>query len=102
MSHLSPLGYSVLSPAMTEATFGAKAVEDYETGHYTRVLGGTDLRYVNDIMEEMEKFGVEFPIKNPESFTGLPEFYIPPLRGDNISEHFDNIGGEILSGKSVC
>jgi DNA polymerase gamma 1 len=99
MSHFSPLGYSVLSPEMTGTTFGAKAVEEYEMGHYTRVLNDTDFQYVNDIMEEMEKFGVEFPIKNPDSFTSLPEFYIPPLRGDNIAEHFDNIGSEILSGK---
>lgn len=99
MTHLNPLGYSVLSPEMTMAAFGKKAVEEYELKHYTRVLDNTDLRYVNDIMEEMEKFGVEFPIKNPDSFTNLPEFYIPPLRGDNISEHFNNIGGEILSEK---
>lgn len=99
MPHVNPLGYSVLSPRMTKAAFGKKAVEEYELDYYTRVLDNTDLRYVNDIMEEMEKFGVEFPIKNPDSFTDLPEFYIPPLRGDNISEHFDNIGGEILSEK---
>lgn len=89
MSHLSPLGYSVLSPSMTRAAFGAEAVNQYSP----------DLSLVPAIMEEMEKFGVKFPIKNPDAFTKMPEFYIPPLVGNNISQHFDNIGKEILSDR---
>jgi DNA polymerase gamma 1 len=84
---------------MAKACFGEEAVAEYELGYYTKVLRDSSLSFVNDIKEEMEKFGVEFPIKNPESFTNLPEFYIPPLRGKNIAEHFDNIGKEILLGK---
>jgi DNA polymerase gamma 1 len=89
MAFHNPLGYSVLSPAMTRVAFGDKAVEGY----------APDLTRVPEIMEEMEKFGVEFPIKNPDVFENLPEFYIPPLNGDTIAEHFDNIGGEILTDK---
>jgi DNA polymerase gamma 1 len=89
MAFHNPLGYSVLSPAMTRVAFGDKAVEGY----------APDLTRVPEIMEEMEKFGVEFPIKNPDVFENLPEFYIPPLNGDTIAEHFDNIGGEVLADK---
>lgn len=89
MSFHNPLGYAALSPAMTRVAFGDKAVDEYEP----------DLSRVPDIMEEMEKFGVEFPIKNPGVFENLPEFYIPPLNGDTIAEHFDNISGDILTGK---
>lgn len=89
MSFHNPLGYSVLSPAMTRAAFGDKAVEGY----------APDLSKVPAIIEEMEKFGVEFPIKNPDVFENLPEFYIPPLNGDTIAEHFDNISSDILADK---
>lgn len=89
MAFHNPLGYSVLSPAMTRAAFGDKAVDQYEP----------DLSRLPEIIEEMEKFGVEFPIKNPDVFENLPEFYIPPLNGDTIAEHFDNISGEILADK---
>jgi DNA polymerase gamma 1 len=99
MAFHNPLGYSVLSPAMTRAAFGYKAVDQYEKDYYGRVFNNSDMSYVNNITEEMEKFGVEFPIKNPDVFENLPEFYIPPLNGDTIAEHFDNIGGDILTGK---
>lgn len=89
MAHHNPLGYSVLSPAMTRAAFGDEAVDAYEP----------DLSKLNFIMDEMEKFGVEFPIKNPEVFEKLPEFYLPKLEGKNIAEHFDNISGNILDDK---
>lgn len=89
MAYHNPLGYSVLSPAMTRAAFGDEAVEEYKP----------DLSKLNFIMDEMEKFGVEFPIKNPEVFENLPEFYLPELDGKNIAEHFDNISGNILGDK---
>ena len=89
MAYHNPLGYSVLSPAMTRAAFGDEAVDRYEP----------DLSKLNFIMDEMEKFGVEFPIKNPEVFENLPEFYLPELEGKNIAEHFDNISGNILDDK---
>lgn len=89
MAYHNPLGYSVLSPAMTRAAFGDEAVDAYEP----------DLSKLNFIMDEMEKFGVEFPIKNPEVFEKLPEFYLPKLEGKNIAEHFDNISGNILDDK---
>jgi DNA polymerase gamma 1 len=89
MTHLSPLGYAVLSPEMTKAAFGTEPVESY----------APDPRNVPDVMEGMERFGVQFPIKNPDTFTGLPEFYIPGLEGENISEHYRNISNMILADK---
>jgi len=89
MPHLNPLGYSVLSPKMTEKAFGTKAVQEYSP----------DISSIPYIMDEMEKFGVEFPIKNPETFTNLPEFYLPTLEGDTIAKHFDNISKDILGDK---
>jgi DNA polymerase gamma 1 len=89
MTHLSPLGYSVLSPSMTRAAFGDDAVEAYKP----------ELSRLNFIIDEMERFGVEFPIKNPEIFEKLPEFYLPQLEGKDIAEHFDNISNNILSDK---
>lgn len=89
MAYHNPLGYSVLSPAMTRAAFGDEAVEGYEP----------DLSQINYIFDDMEKFGVEFPIKNPEVFENLSEFYLPELKGKNIAEHFDNISNSILSEK---
>lgn len=89
MPHLNPLGYSVLSPKMTEKAFGTKAVQEYRP----------DISSIPSIMDEMEKFGVEFPIKNPETFTNLPEFYLPTLEGDTIAKHFDNISKDILGDK---
>lgn len=100
MTHLSPLGYSVLGPDMARAAFGEKAVNEYQAKYYELLFGsGKDSGIVYTIKEEMEKFGVEFPIKNPDIFTKLPEFYLPPLNGDNISDHFDNISKDILSNK---
>lgn len=89
MSHLSPLGYSVLSPQMAEAAFGHEAVRGYKP----------DLSSVSSIIEEMEKFGVKFPIKNPDAFDKLPDFYLPNIEGNDISEHYDTISNQILSDK---
>lgn len=89
MTHLNPLGYSVLSPQMTEKAFGRESVESYDP----------DLDLVPSIIDEMEKFGVEFPIKNPKTFTELQDFFVPEIEGGNISEHFKLISDNILEGK---
>lgn len=89
MSHHSPLGYSILSPSMAKAAFGEEAVNQYKP----------DSKKIPSIIEEMERFGVTFPIKNPDIFEKLPDFKIPQLVGNNISEHFTNISESILSDK---
>lgn len=96
MTHLNPLGYSVLGPDMARAAFGKEAVDKYEEYVRKNII---ETGVIHSIKEEMEKFGVEFPIKNPDVFTKLPDFYLPPLCGDNIADHFDNISTEILGDK---
>jgi len=86
---LNPLGYSILGESMAARAFGSEAVKDYSP----------DLRLVPEIKDEMERFGVDFPIKNPDIFSKLPEFYLPELSGDNISEHFSSISSEIIRDK---
>lgn len=80
---------------MAGAAFGEVAATQYTLNQ----AFGPKQPDVNSIKEEMEKFGVQFPIKNPEQFEKLPEFELPALDGSNISEHFDNISKKILSGK---
>jgi DNA polymerase gamma 1 len=86
---LNPLGYSILPPDMASRTFGEEAVNNYTP----------DLSLIPSIREEMSKFGVDFPIRNPESLEKLPEFYLPELEGSNISEHFKNISNSIVEDK---
>jgi len=90
MTYYNPLGYSVLSPKMTRRVFGDSAVESY----------APPINDVPQILDEMEKFGVQFPIKNPKAFEELPDFYLPPLVGENISDHFDNISKNIVQDKA--
>ena len=79
-SSLNCLGYSSLSDSLRRKVFGD--IDLIEPSPYK----------VNTILDEMEKFGVKFPIKNPPSFDQIPpDFNIPPLRGDNISDHFENM-----------
>ena len=85
---LNPLGYSILPRNMAEKVFGKSSVDDYNP----KVN-------VNSIIDEMEKFGVKFPIKNPSIFTNLPEFYVPEIEGENINQHFNTISRKILSDK---
>lgn len=99
MTALNPLGYSILPPAMAAKAFGSRAVTAYQESICERALHQPGMSLVPGIMEEMEKFGVEFPVKNPEIFTSLPEFYLPDLQGGDIAEHFKNISEGILSGK---
>jgi DNA polymerase gamma 1 len=82
---LNSLGYAVLSDSLRRKVFG-----DLD-------LPSDDPYKVNTVMDEMEKFGVKFPIKNPPSFSQLPEdFNIPPLNGLTISDHFRNISRELM------
>lgn len=86
-SALNPLGYAVLSDSMAKKVFGPGTNPD------------PDPRRVVEAMDEMERHGVEFPIKNPEMFLSLPEFNLPALEGETITEHFNNISSQILSGR---
>ncbi len=84
-SSLNCLGYSVLSDSLRRKVFGD--IDVYNPSPYQ----------ANGIIDEMEKFGVKFPIKNPSSFSQLPEdFNIPKLMGKNISEHFENISNSLM------
>jgi DNA polymerase gamma 1 len=96
---LNPLGYSILPPSMAVKAFGKRAVADYEASIFERSLLQPNMSLVPEIMEEMEQFGVEFPIKNPDTFTSLPEFYLPDLEGGDISQHFSKISEQILADK---
>ena len=84
MSKLNPLGYAILSDKMSQKVFGKGVEAKYPTS-----------KKVEEIKEEMSKFGVNFPVKNPEGFF-MEDFALPPLQGDNIKSHFDAIS------KSVC
>lgn len=99
MSNFSPLGYSILGPEMTRAAFGDEAVTEYSVRYYDNLFSSETDPIVNTIKDEMERFGVKFPIKNPDHFVNLPDFYIPTLRGPNIADHFQKISEEILSDK---
>lgn len=82
---LNSLGYSILSDQLNVKIFGSivKPKED----HYK----------TNKVMDEMEKFGVKFPIKNPDSFSQLPDdFDIPPIVGQTIVDHFHNISTQLM------
>jgi DNA polymerase gamma 1 len=87
MSPLNPIGYSILPESMTRKVFGDSAVSKYSP----------KLSEVTLIKDQMESFGVSFPIKNPQSLSDLPEFYLPDLEGEDISEHFRNISKSILA-----
>jgi len=73
---------------MAERVFGKTPVSEYKPR-----------ANVNSIIDEMKKFGVNFPIKNPGIFTNLPDFYIPEIEGENISQHFATISKTILEDK---
>lgn len=87
MAKLNSLGYAVLSDVMNERIFGkgvsAASVSD---------------KKVTEVVEEMEKFGVKFPIKNPKSFF-VQDFNIPQLVGSNIKEHFTKISQDLCEDK---
>jgi DNA polymerase gamma 1 len=88
MSKLNPLGYAVLSDLMSQKVFGE----------------GTEPKYpsagkIEEIKEEMKKFGVEFPVKNPNSFF-MEDFALPSLQGENIKSHFDAISKKVSGDRA--
>lgn len=85
MTEHNPLGYAVLSQGMTKKAFG-------ETPNKPPLSQAK----LNEVIEEMEKFGVTFPIKNPESFY-MDDFALPKLQGKNIAEHFKVISDKLYS-----
>lgn len=90
MTVLNPLGYSILPPEMAARAFGEEVVSKYDP---------TSNVDIGAVMSEMEKFGVEFPIKNPDTFTNLPVFQIPSIAGDNIADHFKQISEQVIGEK---
>jgi DNA polymerase gamma 1 len=87
MSKLNPLGYVVLSDAMNAKVFGS--------GYVAKDPGQ---KKVSVVMEEMERFGVEFPVNNPDNFF-LEDFALPELRADSIKDHFDTISKEVCKDR---
>ena len=83
MSQLNCLGYSVLSETMRRKVFG-------DTDQ-----NPVNMRKATEAMEEMEKFGVKFPITNPESYN-LPDFPLPPLKAKTIAAHFSEISNNLI------
>ena len=87
MSKLNSLGYVVLSDTMNSRVFGDsvgyKAPSD---------------KKVDNIREEMEGFGVNFPVKNPDNFF-IDDFALPELQASNIKEHFDAISKEVTEAR---
>ncbi|MCJ7722397.1 hypothetical protein MUO98_08360, partial [Candidatus Bathyarchaeota archaeon] len=87
MSKLNPLGYVVLSDAMNAKVFGG--------GFVAKDPGP---KKVSVVMEEMEGFGVKFPVNNPDNFF-LEDFALPELRADSIKAHFDTISKEVCKDR---
>ena len=85
MSKLNSLGYVVLSDSMNSRVFGegikAKNPDD---------------KKISIIKDEMEQFGVEFPVKNPDNFF-IKDFKLPELRASTINDHFQRISKEVTS-----
>ena len=77
----------MLSDTMSSKVFGEKVV-----------VKDTSKKKISDICDEMEKFGVEFPIKNPDNFF-IDDFALPPLQADNIKSHFDKISKDVCSAR---
>ena len=63
------------------------------------VVKDASKKKISDICYEMEKFGVEFPIKNPDNFF-IDDFALPPLQADNIKSHFDKISKDVCSARA--
>lgn len=87
MTQHNELGYVILSDAQSKKAFG-KNVNRKSPSETV----------LKEAIEDMERFGVEFPIKNHSSFY-LPEFNLPELEGDNIAEHFDKISKDLYTEK---
>jgi DNA polymerase gamma 1 len=82
------LGYAILPEKIQQKVFGN--VRQQKVDEYA----------ISQIRSNMEKFGVEFPIKNPKSFSNLPDdLDLPSLQGKNISQHFETISRTLMQGK---
>lgn len=88
MTKLNPLGYATLSDEMSQKIFGKGVLPKYPSK-----------TKIEEIKEEMGKFGVELPIKNPKGFF-MEDFSFPPLQGENIESHFDTISKEVCQDKA--
>jgi DNA polymerase gamma 1 len=87
MSKLNSLGYVVLSDTMNSRVFGDSVGYKAPTS-----------KKVDNICEEMEGFGVNFPVKNPDNFF-IDDFALPELQASNIKEHFDTISKEVTESR---
>jgi DNA polymerase gamma 1 len=87
MSKLNSLGYVVLSDTMNSRVFGEGVACD-----------SVPDKKLAQVSEEMEKFGVEFPIKNPDNFF-IEDFALPELQASNIKEHFQKISEEVTDAR---
>jgi len=87
MSKLNSLGYVVLSDSMNAKVFGE--------GVIAKPPGKKE---ISSIKEEMENFGVEFPIKNPTNFF-IDDFALPGLKANSIKAHFDIISKEVCKDR---
>jgi DNA polymerase gamma 1 len=87
MSKLNSLGYAVLSDVMNSRVFGEGAIQTEP-----------DEKHLRNVKQEMEKFGVEFPVKNPSNFF-IEDFSLPKLKADNIKDHFDAISKDVCGDK---
>lgn len=85
MSKLNSLGYVVLSDTMNTKVFGEGIVAKDQ-----------DKRKISEVVEEMERFGVNFPVKNPDNFF-VDDFNLPELQSGTIKDHFDTISKEVTA-----
>lgn len=84
MTSINSLGYAVLSNSMRTKVFG-EHIGPPPSPAPTKV---------DEIKEEMGKFGVKFPVVNPESFF-MDDFALPSLQGPTIKAHFDAIAKDV-------
>ena len=87
MSKLNSLGYVVLSDSMNSKVFG-NGIQAEDPGK----------KKISEVLEEMENFGVDFPVKNPDNFF-IDDFSLPELQADNIRNHFDLISKEVTESR---
>ncbi len=87
MSKLNSLGYVVLSDLMNSKVFGEGICAE-----------APSKKKVDDVMEEMKNFGVNFPVNNPDNFF-IEDFSLPGLQADNIKNHFDLISKEVTESR---
>lgn len=87
MSKLNQLGYVVLSDTMNSKVFGNGIVHS-----------PIPSKKIDEVKESMERFGVEFPVKNPDNFF-VEDFPLPALRAANIRDHFDAISREVCGDR---